>query len=70
MAKRGSETRPSDLANKRVTAPDGTVIRMKVVQANSDTFAQDMLAAFRSNVRRIRTDQRKRARAEQDAAQA
>lgn len=70
MSKRLNKIRPSDLATKRVTAPDGTVIQMKVVQAGSPTFAQDMLAAFRSNVRRIRTDQRKRARAEQDAAQA
>ena len=62
--------RSSDLATKRVTAPDGSVIQMKVVQANSATFAQDMLAAFRSNVRRIRTDQRKRARAEHDAEKA
>lgn len=61
---------PSDLPTKRVQAPDGSVIQMKVVQANSATFAQDMLAAFRSNVRRIKTEQRKRARAEQDAAQA
>lgn len=70
MSKRLVDVRPSDLATKRVTAPDGTVIQMKVVQANSPTFARDMLAAFRSNVRRIRTDQRKRARAEQDASQA
>jgi len=62
--------RPSDLPTKRVRASDGTIIQMKVVQADSTTFAQDMLAAFRSNVRRIKTEQRKRARAEQDAAQA
>ncbi|WP_271300757.1 hypothetical protein [Sphingomonas sp. CV7422] len=62
--------RASDLPTKRVRAPDGTVIHMKVVQADSATFAQDMLAAFRSNVRRIKSEQRKRARAEQDAAQA
>ncbi|MGY4396183.1 hypothetical protein ACVWZA_001356 [Sphingomonas sp. UYAg733] len=62
--------RPSDLPTKRVYAPDGSIIQMKVVQANSATFAQDMLAAFRSNVRRIKTEQRKRARADQDAAQA
>ena len=62
--------RPSDLPTKRVRASDGTIIQMKVVQADRTTFAQDMLAAFRSNVRRIKTEQRKRARAEQDAAQA
>lgn len=62
--------RPSDLPTKRVTASDGTIIRMKVVQANSPTFAQDILAAFRSNVRRVRDDQRKRARADHDTAQA
>ena len=60
---------PSDLPTKRVVAPDGSVIQMKVVQANSPTFAEDLLAAFRSNVRRIRAEQRRRARAVEDAAQ-
>ena len=60
---------PSDLPTKRVVAPDGSVIQMKVVQANSPTFAEDLLAAFRSNVRRIRAEQRRRARAVEGAAQ-
>ncbi|MES2058162.1 MAG: hypothetical protein V4564_19660 [Pseudomonadota bacterium] len=64
------QVRPSDLPTKRVRAPDGSVIQMKVVQADSATFAEDILAAFRSNVRRITSDQRKRARAVEDAAQA
>ena len=70
MTRMLKNVRPSDLPNKRVTAPDGTVLQMKVVQADSPTFAEDMLAAFRSNVRRIKDDQRKRARAAQDAPQA
>jgi hypothetical protein len=70
MSKKLKNIRPSDLPTKRVTAPDGSVIQMKVVQADSPTLAQDLLAAFRSNVRRIKVDQRKRARADQDAAQA
>lgn len=53
------QVRPSDLPTKRVTAPDGTVVRMKVVQSESPTLAQDLLAAFRSNVRRIKDDQRR-----------
>ena len=59
------EVRPSDLPTKRVRAPDGSTITMKVVQAESPTLAQDLLAAFRSNVRRVRTEQRKQARGEQ-----
>lgn len=55
--------RPSDLPTKRVTAPDGTVVRMKVVKADSPTLSRDILAAFRSNVRSIREDRRKRANA-------
>lgn len=70
MSKKPKTIRPSDLPTKRVTAPDGTVIQMKVVKADSPTFAQDMLAAFQSNVRRVRAEQRKRARADHDAAQA
>jgi hypothetical protein len=62
--------RPSDLPTKRVTAPDGSVILMKVVQAESPTLGSDLLAAFRSNVRRIRDERRSRERAAEDAAQA
>ena len=54
--------RPSDLPTKRIRAPDGSTITMKVVQAESPTLAQDLLAAFRSNVRRVRAEQRDRAR--------
>lgn len=55
------EITPRDLPTKIVRAADGTIVRMKVVQADSKTFSQDFLAAFRSNVRRIRADQRRRA---------
>ena len=68
MAKK--RIRPSDLPTKRVTAPDGTVVQMKVVKADSPTLEFDLLAAFRSNVRRIKDDQRRRARVEANAAQA
>lgn len=67
MAKR-SEKRPSDLPTKTVRSADGSVIRMKVVQSESETLEEDLLAAFRSNVRRILTERRKRAGAAQDAA--
>lgn len=62
--------RPSDLPTKIVRAPDGTKIRLKVVQSDSPTLGQDMLAAFRSNVRRIRADHRRDERNAADAAQA
>ena len=62
--------RPSDLPTKRVRAPDGSVIQMKVVQSESPTLGQDLLAAFRSNVRRIKVEQRRLDRASEDAAQA
>lgn len=55
--------RASDLPSKTVRAADGTAVRMKVVQANSPTLDQDLLAAFRANVRRIKDEQRKRLRA-------
>ena len=61
---------PSDLATKRVRAPDGSVVQMKVVQSDSATLAEDLLAAFRSNVRRVKAEQRKQDRASQNAAQA
>ena len=64
------DVRPSDLATKRVRAPDGSIIQMKVVQADSATLGEDLLAAFRSNVRRVKAEQRKRDRAAQNAAQA
>jgi hypothetical protein len=67
MATQLKTVRPSDLPTKRVRAPDGEVVQMKVVQSDSETLAEDLLAAFRSNVRRIKADQRKR-RGDQDAA--
>jgi hypothetical protein len=63
------QVRPSDLPTKRVTAPDGTVVQMKVVQSESPTLALDLLAAFRSNVRRIKDDQRRQRYVAQDPAQ-
>ena len=62
-----AEITPSDLPTKIVRAADGTVVRMKVVQSDSKTLELDLLAAFRSNVRRIRADQRKLARVENPA---
>lgn len=70
MTQSVKNVRPSDLPTKRVTAPDGSVVRMKVVQAESPTLAADLLAAFRSNVRRIRDERRTRARVVQDSAEA
>lgn len=60
--------RPSDLPTKRVRAPDGSIVRMKVVQADSETLAEDLLAAFRSNVRRITSERRRSASASPDSA--
>jgi hypothetical protein len=67
MATQLKTVRPSDLPTKRVRAPDGTVVQLKVVQSDSETLGEDLLAAFRSNVRRIKADQRKR-RGDQDAS--
>lgn len=64
---RKAQVRPSDLPTKRVRAPDGTIIQMKVVQSDSPTLGDDILAAFRSNVRRIRDERRSRARVENAA---
>lgn len=62
--------RASDLPTKTVRAADGSVVRVKVVQANSPTLDRDLLAAFRANVRRIKDEQRKRLRVVGDPAQA
>ncbi len=59
-----------DLPTKTVRAADGTTVRMKVVQSDSETLPQDLLAAFRSNVRRITTERRKRTHAAQKPAEA
>jgi hypothetical protein len=64
------KVRPSDLPNKIVRAPDGQIVRMKVVQADSESLGADLLAAFRSNVRRIRTERARRMRDAADTAQA
>ena len=62
MKGREREVRPSDLATKTVRGPDGQVVRVKVVQSESETLPYDLLAAFRSNVRRIREERRARAK--------
>lgn len=67
MTGKKTSVRPSDLQTKRVRASDGSVIQMKVVQSDSPTLALDLLAAFRSNVRRIKDDQRKHTHANEDA---
>jgi hypothetical protein len=59
MSSRRRETRPSDLPTKTVRAADGELVRLKVVKADSKTLPEDLLAAFRSNVRSIRESRRR-----------
>lgn len=70
MASYPPRVRPSDLATKIVTAPDGSKVRMKVVQAESPSLPYDLLAAFRSNVRRIKADQKAQAASREDSPEA
>lgn len=60
MAKKSKGIRPSDLESKRLRAPDGRLVTVKVVKSDSDTLEADFLAAFRSNVRRVRAERRER----------
>ena len=62
-----AEITPRDLPTRIKRSADGTLVRVKVVQSNSPTLELDLLAAFRSNVRRIRAEQRRRARVEKPA---
>lgn len=64
------KVRPSDLPNKSVRALDGESVRLKVVKADSKSLPQDLLAAFRSNVRSIRTSRRRNAHGSTDATKA
>ena len=70
MARHPPRVRPSDLPTKVVTAPDGSKVRMKVVQAESPSLPYDLLAAFRSNVRRIKADQKAQAASREDTPEA
>lgn len=70
MAQRRKTVRPSDLPTKRVRAPDGTIISIKVVKSDSPTLGPDLAAAFQSNVKRIRAERRNRERVGKDAAKA
>jgi hypothetical protein len=60
MTKPLKNVRASDLQTKRVRAPDGSLVAVKVVQSDSDTLEADFLAAFRSSVRRVRDQRRGR----------
>ena len=70
MARHPPRVRPSDLPTKVVTAPDGSKVRMKVVQAERPSLPYDLLAAFRSNVRRIKADQKAQAASREDTPEA
>lgn len=63
------QVRPSDLPTKTVRAPDGKIVRLKVVKVDSKTLGEDLLAAFRSNVRGIRESRRRKSHDAPDAAQ-
>lgn len=52
--------RPSDLPTKRMRAPDGRIIAVKVVKSDSENLEGEILAAFQSNVRRVREERRER----------
>lgn len=67
MTARKSPVRSSALPTKRLRSPTGEIIRMKVVNADSETLGEDLLAAFRSNVRGLIEARRKRANANNTA---
>lgn len=54
------EIRPDDLPTKVVRGPDGSSVRLKIVQADSPDFAHELEAAFRSNVHEIRDERLRR----------
>ena len=60
MASKFPQIRPSDLPNKTVYGADGKTLKVKVIQSESPTLPYDLLAGFRSNVRRITDERRKR----------
>lgn len=68
MSSRPRNVRPSDLPTKTVRSPDGKLVRLKVVKSNSKTLGEDLLAAFRSNVRGIRDSRRRKLTNASDAA--
>ena len=57
MASKAKTVRASDLITKRVRAPDGSVIQLKVVQSESPTLMHDLMAAAQSNIRRVRAEE-------------
>lgn len=70
MNSRPAKVRPSDLPTKTVRSPDGKLVRLKVVKADSKTLGEDLLAAFRSNVRGIRESRRRKSNDAPDTPQA
>lgn len=70
MNSRPRKVRPSDLPTKTVRSPEGKLVRLKVVKADSKTLGEDLLAAFRSNVRSLRASRRRKANDAPDAAKA
>ena len=60
MTDRPRKVRPSDLPTKTVRSSDGKLVRLKVVKSDSKTLGEDLLAAFRSNVRSLRDGRRRK----------
>ena len=47
------------LAMKRIVGEDGKILEVLVVDANSQTFAEDLRYAFEQNVKRVRLESRR-----------
>lgn len=58
IVKDGIDAGQSGRVRYRTVEADGTAMRVRVVDADSPSFAADFGAAFRANVRRIRRDNR------------
>lgn len=50
--------KPSRRRYRIATAPDGSKVRIRMLDADSPTFTADFLDAFKQNVRRARRESR------------
>ena len=54
VARKSIAPRPKPAAKKTIATPTDETVTVRIVQGNSPTFTDDLLAVFRANVREAR----------------
>lgn len=56
LRKKGKSQSRRSMASRSIVSPQGTKVRAPLVDADSDTFGEDLLKSFERSVNRARRD--------------